>query len=500
LKVVASLRLLPVAFVAAACAHDARFTGTWYRPIPLLLRLEPGGAASFGASPEQARGRRLTGGTWAASDGQILVVFPSECPGAPTARGGFFSLRFIDGAPPRLRVELVSRGQCQAFDGMVAEEYVAAPDSRASARSPVGDWRKVDTHIAQGAVASFKDDGRYAILLPRHTQEGTSQGIGYQAVTAGRWSSHGDVIELADGHLVSCATPSRTSRPHLLAEVGAQRMTWRPLPDTCEAVRDLAGPGWTRVPDLADGTDSRSGAAPDSPPVIGRWRIPLDPLVRLAPDGGFAVSLTASGLERVMEGSWQPRAGAEAGVQMRSWRGGCAVEPTLVTEVTLASRATGTLTPASWVGGCERFAPLRGLELRELVRVSSGRGDVGSPWDRDWRPRAAPFWIVAFFANGQYAMALPVRDESRILAFGTWSLAGDRLALHEQAGYCQRSPGDGDGSYSVDLGAAAGPQPTLLLRRRDDTCTVRAPLDGARASPWAPDADHPLHDATFDGQ
>ena len=33
----------------------------------------------------------------------------------------------------------------------------------------------------------------------------------------------------------------------------------------------------------------------------------------------------------------------------------------------------------------------------------------------------------------------------------------------------------GDGSYSVDLGAAAGPQPTLLLRRRDDTCAMRAP-------------------------
>jgi hypothetical protein len=428
-------------------------------------------------------------------------VIPSEgCIDAPKARGGFFSLRFIDGAPPRLRVELVSRGHCPAFDGIVAEEYVAPPDSRASAGSPVGDWRKVDTHIAQGAVASFKDDGRYAILQPRYTQEGTSQGIGYEAVTAGRWSSHDDVLELADGHLVSCATPSRTSRPHLLAEVGPQRMTWRPLLDTCEAVRDLAGPGWTRVPDLADGADSRSGAAPDSPPVIGRWRIPLDPLVRLAPDGGFAVSLTASGLERVMEGSWQPRAGAEAGVQVRSWRGGCAVEPTLVTEVTFASRAAGTLTSASWVGGCARFAPLRGLELRDLVRVPSGRGDVDSPWAGDWRPRTTLFWIVAFFANGQYAIALPAGNETRILAFGTWLLAGNRLALHEQAGYCQLGPEDGDGSYSVDLGAAAGPQPTLLLRRRDDTCAMRAPLDGARASPWAPDADHPPHDATFDGQ
>src|ERR1044071_1142796 len=124
LKWGAFLRLLPFAFIAAGCAHDARFTGTWYRPIPRVLRLEPDGAAIFGASPEQALHRPLARGTWAASDGQILVVIPSEgCANAPNARGGFFSLRFIDGAPPRLRVEIVSLGQCLAFDGMVAEEY-----------------------------------------------------------------------------------------------------------------------------------------------------------------------------------------------------------------------------------------------------------------------------------------------------------------------------------------------------------------------------------------
>lgn len=30
----------------------------------------------------------------------------------------------------------------------------------------------MDTHLTQGAVAQLETDGRYAILLPRYTQQG----------------------------------------------------------------------------------------------------------------------------------------------------------------------------------------------------------------------------------------------------------------------------------------------------------------------------------------
>jgi hypothetical protein len=254
------------------------------------------------------------------------------------------------------------------------------------------------------------------------------------------------------------------------------------------------------VPALAELTDLPSSTASGAGALIGRWQVPLDPLVHLAADGTFAVSLTPSGNDPVMHGAWQPLGGAQAGVQLRSWRGGCAVEPTLVTELTLTSRTDGGLAATWGVRDCQRFEPLHGLEWRDLVRIAPGSGEVGAPWTGDWRPRESHFWIVAFFANGQYEFALPVGHETRILAFGTWSLAGDQLTLHEQAGYCQRRPEDGDGTYVIDRGIGAPRPPTLRLRRRDDPCAMRAPLDGAKTSPWVPPGDHPFHDATFDGQ
>lgn len=122
--------LLVLLFTAAGCAHDARFAGTWYRPIPLTLRLEPNGAATFDAPRNPSQRRPLARGTWTESDGQLLVVIPpGGCLGTPNARAGFFSLRFIDGhgAPARLRVELVSLDDCRPLAAVVAEEYVAVP-------------------------------------------------------------------------------------------------------------------------------------------------------------------------------------------------------------------------------------------------------------------------------------------------------------------------------------------------------------------------------------
>ena len=222
--------------------------------------------------------------------------------------------------------------------------------------------------------------------------------------------------------------------------------------------------------------------------------------MRLGPGGDFAVSLTARDREALMRGSWEPTAGERAGVHLRSWRGACAAEPTVVTELTLVPQAGGALTAQLGVHGCARFEPLRGRALRDLVRVTPGPGHAASPWAGEWRPRATLVWIVAFFADGQYEVVLPASHETRILAFGTWALAGDQLTLLEQAGFCQRRPEDVAGAYTVDLGAVQGPDPILRLRRSHDTCSLRAPLDGALGSPWIPSDGRPFHDATFDGQ
>jgi hypothetical protein len=516
--------VLGVAFLAVwGCGHDARFVGTWYRAIPLALRLEPDGAASFEASRPEAPRRPAARGTWAASDGQILVVIPrGGCVGVPAAGATFFSLRFVgpeivspagaaspgfvspglpEGTPPRLRVELVSLGGCPVLETAVAEEYVLAPGSRATAPRPVGDWRKVDTHIAQGAVARLEEDGRYAILLPRYTQQGTSDGIGYTAITAGSWSSQSDVVELVEAHETWSTSRSRSSHWRWLPD-GAHGVAWAAQPDTREELRDLAGPGWIRVPSLAEGADPAPGpeAADGTGSVVGRWRVPLDPRLRLGADGDFAVSLTDLDGEALMRGSWQARGGERAGVHLRSWRGACAAEPTVVTELTLVPQAGGALTSQPGVHGCERFGPLRAQALRDLVRVTPGQGDAASPWAGDWHSQATLAWIVALFAGGQYEVVLPVGDETRILAFGTWALAGDQLILREQAGFCQRRPEDVVGAYTVDLRTLGAADPILHLRRSHDACPLRAPLDGARATPWRPSADHPFRDATFDGQ
>ena len=256
------------------CAHDARFVGTWYRAIPLVLRLEPDGAASFEAGRPEAQRRPAARGTWAASDGQILVVIPrGGCVGVPDAGATFFSLRFVspeivspavaspgfvgpgvpEGTPPRLRVELVSLAGCPALETVVAEEYVAAPASQATASRPQGAWRKVDTHIAQGAVARLEEDGRYAILLPRYTQQGTSDGIGYTAITAGSWSSQNDLVELVEAHESWSTGPTRSSHWRWRPD-GAHREAWTPQPDTREELRDLAGPGGRGFPRWPSGT------------------------------------------------------------------------------------------------------------------------------------------------------------------------------------------------------------------------------------------------------
>jgi hypothetical protein len=172
----------------------------------------------------------------------------------------------------------------------------------------------------------------------------------------------------------------------------------------------------------------------------------------------------------------------------------------VVTELALVPQTGGALTSELGIRGCERFEPLRGRELRDLVRVTPGHSDAPSAWAGDWHPRAPLVWIVAFFAGGQYEVVLPMGDETRILAFGTWALAGDQLTLREQAGFCQRRPEDVEGAYTVDLGTGQGAESILHLRRSHDACPLRAPLDGARGSPWIPSGDRPFHDATFDGQ
>src|SRR3954469_18086232 len=117
-----------------------------------------------------------------------------------------------------------------------------------------------------------------------------------------------------------------------------------------------------------------------------------------------------------MRGSWQAPGGERAGVHLRSWRGACAAEPTVITEVTLVPQAGGALASEPGVHGCERFGPLRGQALRELVRVTPGQGNAASPWAGDWHSQATLAWIVALFAGGQYQIVLPVGARARIVA------------------------------------------------------------------------------------
>lgn len=120
-------------------------------------------------------------------------------------------------------------------------------------------------------------------------------------------------MEFADRQTISCPNRSRTSQWRWVND-DDHHMTWMPQADTCEARRDLDGPGWTRMPALAELTDLPSGTASGAGSLIGRWQVPLDPLVHLVADATFAVSLPPSGNDPVMHGAWQPPGGAQAGV------------------------------------------------------------------------------------------------------------------------------------------------------------------------------------------
>jgi hypothetical protein len=420
--------------------------------------------------------------------------------GRPNAHANFYSLHFIEGVRPRLRADLVSSSQCPQLDAIVAEEYTTTPGSGATAGNPVGDWHKVDTHLAQGAVAEFKPDGRYAILVPRYTQSDTSQGIGYTAVTAGKWSGNADMLELEDDQHAVASKEARTSHVRMLAGASNQA-TMLPLADSRETVRELAASPWTRIPAIADLPDGgEGGPSAGKAAIVGRWRVSLDPVVRLDPDGTVKVALDRAGLDRtpVMRGSWQPGTRDEKGVEVRIGRGDCAAEPTVVTEFRLVPNGVEGLTWAARVHGCERFEPLRGQELRGLVHASGSAAGRALSWSGDWHPQPTPYWIVAFFPSGQYEIVLPKGDETWILAFGTWSLAGNQLTLHEQAGYCQQRPEDALGTYRINLAPSAANR-TLRLQKRVDTCAMRAPFDGAAWLPQLPSR-APSRDVTFDGQ
>jgi hypothetical protein len=251
LKAVASVRLLSIAFVAAR-ARDARFTGTWYRPIPLLLRLSPV------APRASARARsKPTAVVSPAGPGPRAMVRSSWCSlrNVPRADGAgrIFSLRSSTvRRPPRV---VVSRGQCQAFDGMVAEEY-APPDSRASARSPsaTGAGRP---HIAgRGRL-----QGRRSLrdpAAPAH-RRAPSRASGTRPSPL-RWSSRGDVIRL---RMVASSRATVANQSPTRSRSGGQRSVEAATDMRGGAdLADRGGPAF----DLADGTDSRSGAAPDSLP------------------------------------------------------------------------------------------------------------------------------------------------------------------------------------------------------------------------------------------
>ena len=484
---------LIIALGLAGCAHSP-FAGTWYKHRPLVLRLEPSGVAIFHSTPEQLSSRPMARGTWAESEGQLLVVVPpGGCLGTPNERAEFFSLRFVEGVPQSLRVELVSAGYCPELDAMVAEEYRAAAGSQATAKRPSGDWHKVDTHIAQGTVAELKDNGRFAVLVPRYTQSGTSEGIGYTAVTAGTWSSRADLLEFVDDQHGPCSNPAKT---HYRVGAGAgHQATFTPLADSCQAMRDLNATPWTHLPAIADLFDACDGPAADN--LVGRWLAPLDPLVRIHPDGSIKVTIDAASLATIMQGSWQADE-REGGIAVRIPRGGCAAEPSVLTEYALLPKGAGSLNWAHRLRGCDRFEPLRGQEFRGLVRLS-GTGAGSGSWSGDWHPQPPLYWIVAFFPNGQYAIALPRGSETHLLAFGTWLRDGNQVRFQEQAGTCQHSPGESVGSYTIDSGTATGTYRTMRLHKRQDACAMRSPFDGAtwlsHLPPPAPD-----HDTTFDGQ